>query len=127
MNGFSNFNLMQQPGATIPVQYRTVFSDIATEWGNCSEEERKFIEQDREYTQANFEYAQQFNAFLLDMYGLQFANSKYGASAEKVLLSMKNARSRFRASTIEDVNRIRNENAALQQQIKELEELINGR
>jgi uncharacterized protein (UPF0335 family) len=40
---------------------------------------------------------------------------------------MKNARSRFRASTIEDVNRIRNENAALQQQIKELEELINGR
>ena len=61
------------------------------------------------------------------MFGLQFANSKYSASAEKVLLSMKNARSRFRASTIEDVNRIRNENAALQQQIKELEELINGR
>lgn len=107
--------------------YRTVFNDISDEWNACTDEERKFIEQDREYTQTNFEYAQQFNAFLLDMFGLQFANSKYGASAEKVLLSMKNARSRFRASTIEDVNRIRNENAALQQQIKELEELINGR
>jgi uncharacterized protein (UPF0335 family) len=39
---------------------------------------------------------------------------------------MKNARGRFRTSTIEDVNRIKNENAALQRQIKELEEMING-
>ena len=106
--------------------YRTVFNDISDEWTDCSEEERKFIEQDREYAQANFEYAQQFNAFLIDQFGLQFANSKYGSSAEKVLLSMKNARSRFRTSTIEDVNRIKNENAALQRQIKELEEMING-
>lgn len=106
--------------------YRTVFNDISDEWTACSEEERKFIEQDTEYVQANFEYAQQFNAFLIDQFGLQFANSKYGSSAEKVLLSMKNARSRFRTSTIEDVNRIKNENAALQRQIKELEEMING-
>lgn len=106
--------------------YRTVFNDISDEWNGCSEEERKFIEQDREYAQANLEYAQQFNAFLLEQFGLQFANSKYGSSAERVLLSMKNARGRFRTSTIEDVNRIKNENAALQRQIKELEELING-
>ena len=106
--------------------YRTVFNDISDEWNGCSEEERRFIEQDREYAQANLEYAQQFNAFLLEQFGLQFANSKYGSSAEKVLLSMKNARGRFRTSTIEDVNRIKNENAALQRQIKELEELING-
>mgnify|MGYP003527174722 CR=1 FL=1 len=107
--------------------YRTVFNDISDEWNGCSEEERKFIEQDREYAQANLEYAQQFNAFLLEQFGLQFANSKYGSSAEKVLLSMKNARGRFRTSTIEDVNRIKNENAALQRQIKELEELINAK
>ena len=107
--------------------YRTVFNDISDEWNACSEEERKFIEQDKEYYQANLEYAQQFNAFLLDQFGLQFANSKYGSSAEKVLLSMKNARARFRTSAIEDVNRIKNENAALQRQIKELEELINAK
>lgn len=106
--------------------YRTVFNDITDEWNSCSEDERRFIEQDKEYYQANVEYSQQFNAFLLEQFGLQFANSKYGASAEKVLLSMKNARSRFRTSTIEDVNRIKNENAALQRQIKELEDLING-
>lgn len=108
-------------------QYRTVFNDISDEWGKCSEEERKFIEQDPEYVNANIEYAQQFNAFLLDQFGLQFANSKYGSSAEKVLLSMRNAKGRYRTSTVEDMNKIRKENAALQQQLKELEALINAK
>lgn len=119
--------LMEMRAMTPYNQYRTVFNDISDEWGNCSEDERKFIEQDQEYAQANFEYAQQFNAFLLDQFGLQFANSKYGTSAEKVLLALKNARSRFRSSTVEDMNKIKNENAFLQQQLKELEALINAK
>lgn len=123
----SAFQKLIDMRATPYNNYRTVFNEISDEWNGCSEEERKFIEQDKEYYQANLEYAQQFNAFLLDQFGLQFANSKYGSSAEKVLLSMKNARGRFRTSTIEDVNRIKNENAALQRQIKELEDLINGK
>lgn len=107
-------------------QYRTVFNDISDEWNNCSEDERKFIEQDAEYLQANVVYAQQFNAFLLDQFGLQFTNSKYGVSAEKVLIALKNARGRFKNNAIEDMNKIRNENAALQKQLKELEELVNA-
>lgn len=107
-------------------QYRTVFNDIADEWGNCSEEERRFIEQDTDYIQANIVYAQQFNSFLLDQFGLQFANSKYGDSAEKVLISLRNARGKFRTSAIEDVAKIKNENLQLQKQIKELEDLINA-
>lgn len=107
-------------------QYRTVFNDIADEWNSCSEDERQFIEQDADYMKANIDYAQQFNSFLLDQFGLQFINSKYGASAEKVLIALKNARGKFRTSTIEDVSKIKTENLALQKQIKELEELING-
>lgn len=107
-------------------QYRTVFNDIADEWGACSEEERRFIEQDAEYMQSNLIYAQQFNSFLLDQFGLQFANSKYGVSAEKVLVAIKNARGRYRTSAIEDVAKIKNENAMLQSRIQELEDLING-
>ena len=106
--------------------YRTVFNDITDEWSNCSEDERKFIEQDKEYIDANVIYAQQFNAFLLDQLGLQFSNSKYGASAEKVLIALRNAKGRFRTTTAEDLAKIRDENALLQKQIKELEELING-
>lgn len=106
--------------------YRTVFNDITDEWSNCSEDERKYIEQDKEYIEANVIYAQQFNAFLLDQLGLQFSNSKYGASAEKVLIALRNAKGRFRTNTAEDLAKIKDENASLQKQIKELEELING-
>ena len=106
--------------------YRTVFNDISDEWLNCAEEERKFIEQDEEYQQSNIEYAQQFNAFLLDQFGLQFANSKYGVSAEKVLLAMRQARKKYKTVAVEDLNKIIIENAALQKQLKELEELINA-
>ena len=105
--------------------YRTVFNDISDEWTSCAEDERNFIEQDAGYQQANLEYAQQFNAFLLDQYGLQFANSKYGASAEKVLIAMRQARQKYKTAATEDLNKIKNENAALQKQLKELEELIN--
>lgn len=119
--------LMEMRTMTPYNQYRTVFNDISDEWGNCSEEERKFIEQDLEYANANLEYAQQFNAFLLDQFGLQFASSKYGNSAEKVLIAMRNAKGRYRTSTVEDMNKIKNENAALQQQLKELEALINAK
>lgn len=137
MNGFSN--QQQQTSLDIyrrlndmrsnptPYQsYRTVFNDITDEWSNCSEDERKFIEQDQEYINANLSYAQQFNAFLLDQFGLQFSNSKYGASAEKVLISLRNARGRFRSNTAEDLAKIKDENAALQKQLKELEELFNA-
>ena len=105
--------------------YRTVFNDISDEWNSCSEEERKFIEQDEGYQRANLEYAQQFNAFLLDQFGLQFVNSKYGNSAEKVLLSLRAAKDHYHTSTIEDMAKIKSENEKLQKQLKELEALFN--
>jgi hypothetical protein len=124
-----NDNLYQELGRlrNAPYnQYRTVFNDIADEWGNCSEDERRFIESDADYMQANVAYAQQFNAFLLDQFGLQFANSKYGTSAEQVLITLRNARGKYRTNAIEDVAKIKSENALLQKQIKELEDIINA-
>ena len=107
--------------------YRTVFNDISDKWSSSNEEERKFIQQNSEYIQANLEYAQQFNAFLVEQFGLQFINSKYGASAEKVLVAIRNAKGRHHTAAAEDVKRIKDENAALQRQLKELEELINAK
>lgn len=121
------YQQLQQLRNTPVNNYRTVFNDISDEWNNCSEEERNFINQDQEYATANLNYAQQFNAFLVEQFGLQFSNSKYGASAEKVLLAIKNARGRFHSAAAEDVKRIKDENAALQQQLRDLEELINAK
>ena len=121
------YQQLQQLQSTPVNNFRTVFNDISDEWSACNEEERKFIEQDTEYLQANLAYAQQFNAFLIEQFGLQFSNSKYGSSAEKVLLSIRNAKGRYHTAATEDVKRIKEENIELQRQIKELEDLINGK
>lgn len=109
-----------------PIAYRTVFNDIADEWANCSEDERYFIDNDKEYVNANITYQQQFNAFLLDMVGMQFINSQYGKSAESVLVALRNAKSRYKKDTADNIAAVKAENAELQRQIAELQRLIGG-
>lgn len=109
-----------------PVAYRTVFNDIADEWANCSEDERNFIDSDKEYINANLIYQQQFNAFLLDLVGTQFINSQYGKSAESVLLALRNAKSRYKKDTADNIASVKAENAELQRQIAELQRIVAG-
>ena len=104
--------------------YRTVFNDISDEWNACSEEEKRFIEQDQEYNAANIQYAQQFNSFLIDNFGLQFTNSKYGTSAEKVLLAIKNARGRYQKESTDNLAKIKAENETLLKRLNELERKV---
>ena len=115
------------PSSPSPIAYRTVFNDIADEWGNCTEEERKFIDSDADYVNANLRYQQQFNAFLLDMVGAQFINSAYGKSAEEVLLALRQARGRYRSKTAEVASSIQDENRILRAEIEKLKEVINER
>lgn len=137
-----NFNYTQQPDlATLygelnrlksqqpqPIPYRTVFNDIADEWGNSSDEEKKFIDNDKDYINANLNYQQQFNSFLLELVGTQFANSKYGKSAESLLIALREAKSRYKKETTENIVQVKAENESLQKQIEELKEMIkNGR
>ena len=109
-----------------PIAYRTVFNDIADEWANCSEDERNFIDSDKEYISANITYQQQFNAFLLDLVGMQFINSQYGKSAESVLVALRNAKSKYKKNAADNVAAVKAENAELQRQIIELQKLVAG-
>ena len=109
-----------------PVAYRTVFNDIADEWGNCTEDERRFIDTDIDYVNANLRYQQQFNAFLLEMVGTQFINSPYGKSAEEVLVTLRQARGRYRSKTAEVANSIQDENKAFRAEIEKLKEALKN-
>lgn len=112
--------------AAQPIAYRTVFNDIADEWANCSEDERRFIDADKEYLSANVNYQQQFNAFLLDLVGMQFINSQYGPSAEAVLIALRNAKSRYKKDTADNIASVKAENIELQRQIAELRMMMGG-
>ena len=112
---------------TQPMTYRTVFNDISDEWSNCSDDERHFIELDKDYIAANMSYQQQFNAFLLDLVGVQFINSQYGKSAEEVLLSLRNAKSKYKKEAADNIASVKAENAELQRQLEELKKIVRGR
>jgi hypothetical protein len=123
---YNDYNKMRNAVPTQPIAYRTVFNDIADEWANCTEEERRFIDGDPEYVNANLTYQQQFNAFLLDMVGLQFINSQYGKSAESVLVTLKNAKAKYKKEAAESIASVKAENAALQKQLEELKILVSS-
>jgi hypothetical protein len=110
-----------------PMSYRTVFNDISDEWSACSEDERRYIEQDTEYVNANFTYQQQFNAFLLDLVGVQFINSQYGKSAEAVLVALRNSKAKYKKETVDNIASVKAENAELQRQLEELKKIVRGR
>ena len=117
--------LKAQP--TQPITYRTVFNDISDEWAAASEDERNFIESDPDYRAANVTYQQQFNAFLLELVGVQFINSQYGKSAESVYLALKSAKNKYKKETAENVASVTAENAELQRQLEELKRMIRGK
>ena len=123
---YNDYNKLRNAVPTQPIAYRTVFNDIADEWANCTEEERRFIDSDPEYINANLTYQQQFNAFLLDMVGLQFINSQYGKSAESVLITLKNAKAKYKKEAAESIASVKAENAALQKQLEELKILVSS-
>lgn len=123
---YNDYNKLRNAVPTQPIAYRTVFNDIADEWANCTEEERRFIDGDPEYVNANLTYQQQFNAFLLDMVGLQFINSQYGKSAESVLITLKNAKAKYKKEAAESIASVKAENAALQKQLEELKILVSS-
>lgn len=118
---------LRSQATTQPMSYRTVFNDISDEWSNCSDDERHYIEHDAEYINANLIYQQQFNAFLLDLVGVQFINSQYGKSAEAVLLSLKNAKSKYKKEASDNIASVKAENAELQRQLEELKKIVRGR
>ena len=117
--------LKAQP--TQPITYRTVFNDISDEWAAASEDERNFIESDPDYRAANVTYQQQFNAFLLELVGVQFINSQYGKSAESVYLALKSAKNKYKKETAENVASVKAENAEIQRQLEELKRMIRGK
>lgn len=104
--------------------YRTVFTDIADEWGKCTQEEQIFINNDEKYVEANLAYQQAFNSFLLEMVGPQFLTSQYGKTAENVLVTLKQAKDKYRQKTDLTVKSVQEQNEMLKAELAELKKLL---
>jgi hypothetical protein len=58
------------------------------------------------------------------MVGTQFINSPYGKSAEEVLVTLRQARGRYRSKTAEMASSIQDENKQLRAEIEKLKEAL---
>lgn len=129
LNYFENNNIYEElarlKNATLQMpSYRTVFTDIADEWNKCTAEEQAFINNDEDYVKSNLKYQQAFNSFLLEMVGQQFVVSPYGKTAEEVLLTLRQAKERYRQNTDNTVRSVQEQNEVLKAEIAELKKII---
>lgn len=129
LNYFENKNIYEELArlktATLQMpSYRTVFNDIADEWNKCTAEEQAFINSDEDYVKSNLKYQQAFNSFLLEMVGQQFVVSPYGKTAEEVLLTLRQAKERYRQNTDNTVRSVQEQNEVLKAEIAELKKIL---
>lgn len=129
LNYFENNNIYEElarlKNATLQMpSYRTVFTDIADEWNKCTAEEQAFINNDEDYVKSNLKYQQAFNSFLLEMVGQQFVVSPYGKTAEEVLLTLRQAKERYRKNTDNTVRSVQEQNEVLKAEIAELKKIL---
>lgn len=129
LNYFENNNIYEElarlKNATLQMpSYKTVFTDIADEWNKCTAEEQAFINNDEDYVKSNLKYQQAFNSFLLEMVGQQFVVSPYGKTAEEVLLTLRQAKERYRKNTDNTVRSVQEQNEVLKAEIAELKKII---
>lgn len=129
LNYFENNNIYEElarlKNATLQMpSYRTVFTDIADEWNKCTAEEQAFINNDEDYVKSNLKYQQAFNSFLLEMVGQQFVVSPYGKTAEEVLLTLRQAKERYRQNTDNTVRSVQEQNEVLKAEIAELRKIL---
>ena len=79
---------MQQQQTQQPAQ--NAYDDLKSLYKDMSVDERKFIESSNEFISANIQYQEAFSNFLIDKFGGEFLQSKYGVTVEKVVATIQN-------------------------------------
>jgi uncharacterized coiled-coil DUF342 family protein len=92
---------------------KTVFTEIAQEMSESSEDERTFIENSKEYISLNQQYQNEFSAFLIEKFSSEYANSKYGQTPEKILGVIRNKREEYKNKFTENLKEIKESNKDL--------------
>jgi hypothetical protein len=112
--------LKQQVAGNQPQEKKTVFTDIFSEWEASSDDEKLFIENSKEYIEANSEYQKAFNTFLIEHLGDDFIRSKHGLSAEKLLNTIRNKKDAYKNKFAADIESIKEINSKLERNNEEL-------
>jgi hypothetical protein len=99
---------------------RTVFTDIATEMSDISDDERLFIEGSKEYIALNQQYQIEFSSFLINKFGAEFSSTEYGKTPEKILALIREKKDLYKNQFAANLNEIKQNNKSLIEKNNEL-------
>jgi stalled ribosome rescue protein Dom34 len=117
-------------------QQKTVFSEIAEEMKEISQDESQFILSSSEYQNAFNKYQTEFSEFLTSKFSNEFLQTTGGRSVEELLFTIRKQKDTYKSKFAKDINDIRDQNKQLlnnnnklaednillQQQLKEIQE-----
>lgn len=102
---------------------RTVFTDIAEEMSDLSDDERAFIEGSKEYALLNQQYQVEFSTFLINKFGAEYSSSQYGKTPERILGLIREKKEQYKNQFAANLNEIKENNRSLVSKNNELAEV----
>ena len=108
-NKINALKMQQQPQQTA----QNAYDDLKSLYKDMSVDERKFVESSNEFMSANIQYQEAFSNFLIDKFGGEFLQSKYGVTVEKVVATIKEKKEKYRESLANDISTIKEQNQEL--------------
>ena len=105
---------------------KTVFTEIANEMADITDDERYFIENSKEYISLNQQYQTEFSAFLIEKFANEYSTSKYGKTPEQILGVIRNKKEEYKNKFAENLNEIKETNKNLIVKNDELAKINEG-
>lgn len=117
---------------------KTVFTDIADEFKDLSNDESAFISSSKEYQDAYNKYQVEFSEFLTNKFSNEFLQTNGGRSLEELLFTIRQQKEKYKSKFANDINEIRDQNkelinknnqladnnAELQKQLNEIQKML---
>jgi molybdopterin converting factor small subunit len=100
---------MQQP----VMQQSTVFTDIADELKNLSEDETSFITSSKEYQAVSNKYQAEFSQFLINKFSNEYMQTGNTRTLEEMLYTIRTQKEKYKDKFATDINEIRDQNKSL--------------
>jgi regulator of replication initiation timing len=106
-NQLSNSNVNQ-------AQQSTVFTDIANEFKELSDDEHNFIVNSAEYQNLNNKYQSEFSQFLINKFSNEYLQTTGNTrTLEEMLFTIKSKKDQYKQKFAKDINEIRDQNKEL--------------
>ena len=102
---------MQQ--SQVMPQQSTVFTDIADELKNLSEDESTFITSSKEYQAISNKYQAEFSQFLINKFSNEYMQIGNTRTLEEMLYVIRQQKEKYKDKFATDINEIRDQNKTL--------------